>query len=508
MTPSTLVIELLTNAKLIPVIEEARRAYRSSDRYSASKLAECVTEVLGRFPGHQVTHAATRIDSVGGELPLTLLSLLAREHLCWVRGELRLRHEAYLRWRATRSARISVDLLWTTALAVECLDDEWSPFTTLGGSAACCSLRKRDALTLDEHNREAQLHGPIIPSLSLLMLDSLRQQGLPELHRHQNLARLPEMMWCDLLFDRDQQTETLKGLDEEDKRLLMLARGLHRQLRQALKADEGRHAPPHGAEDDRAGDEATAPSRATPRDAEDWLTLRDCRRDAFHETAPLVYNSSYEGGHHPSLLWQERDLLTRAIQALTAERLPAPGFVESFHIYLLCRAQLHQRLVQPPEGVKGLDRFKDKYVDGLHKLNTEDRSRALVQAWRTGAVRWIELRFSPYSPHNTAHELRATIAKLQASVALLESTDEVSLATLREPDSTHQRPGVRIILHFIRNPDEFAPGAGSAHVTKGWSRHHAQRTVIRTQAEEVWEMLGELGARRAHRRPSTWRAMS
>jgi hypothetical protein len=232
MTPATLALELLTRPALIRALESSRDREPDFKRCEVTDLAEEVTLSLSRAPAHQVRHAATRIKLIGNALPLTLLSLLAREHLGWTRGELRLRHTTYLRWRSAVSARISVDLLWATAMAVECLEEEWTPTLQADNQHSASRLHARDILTHHPPSFKVQLESPLIPSVSLLMLDPLRQQGLPEPHRHQSLARLPDMMWCDLLFGDEDELKVLK--DENMRAYLALARRLRRAMKDAL----------------------------------------------------------------------------------------------------------------------------------------------------------------------------------------------------------------------------------------------------------------------------------
>ncbi|MCK6518169.1 hypothetical protein L6R46_24310 [Myxococcota bacterium] len=471
MTPATLALELLTQPTLIDALESSRDREHNFKPADHSHLAELVTLSLSHAPAHQVRHAASRIKLMGGDaLPLTLLSLLAREHLGWTRGELRLRHTSYLRWRSKVSARISVDLLWATAMAVECLQEEWTPTLQADKQHSACRLRARDEIFRHRPSFEAQLESALIPSVSLLMLDPLRQQGLPEPHRHQSLARLPDMMWCDLLFGDDGELQALK--DEQMRSYLALAR----RLRQAM-LDALRHAESHQGQ--------------STEEPPGWPRLLDSRGLHLGDGPPsLAFGADLEPENASQRrVADERRFIIRALCALANETVLRRGFSESFHVYLICRAQLHQHLVQPPEDMIGLDRFKERYVDRPHRLNDPDRSRSLTQARRTGGVSWLELRTSPSSPTWLVNELARQLSEIRGEKGFLGQHNLLSARELKEPDSEHKTPGVRVILHFLRERDGDAPRGGQPDLTRTWVRHIRLREKVRQQAEGCWEAL-------------------
>ncbi|MBK9370785.1 MAG: hypothetical protein IPN01_31575, partial [Deltaproteobacteria bacterium] len=471
MTPATLALELLTRPALIRALESSRDREPDFKRCEVTDLAEEVTLSLSRAPAHQVRHAATRIKLIGNALPLTLLSLLAREHLGWTRGELRLRHTTYLRWRSEVSARLSVDLLWATAMAIECLEEEWTPTLQADNQHSASRLHARDILTHHPPSFKAQLESPLIPSVSLLMLDPLRQQGLPEPHRHQSLARLPDMMWCDLLFGNEGELTMLK--DKNMRSALALARRLRRAMKDAL---------------------ALAASHSGQRAEErpHWPTQRDSRAldlDDGPPSLPFGADLSPEEAAKGRVA-DERRFLIDALHALANDKALPRGLSESFHVYLICRAQLHQHLVQPPEAMIGLDRFVDRYVKGPHRLSDPDRSRSLTQARRTGGVSWLELRATPSNPTWFVKEVARQLSEMRRPANFLGEPTLLSCPELKEPDAERKTPGVRVILHFLREKDEDTPKDYEPPITRTWVRHIRLREKVRQQAEGCWEALG------------------
>lgn len=429
MTPADLALHLLSHPTVYEKLCTQDLHFSATPLKAADLIKSPLDRVFGHIPRHQLRAAAKLIDTP--EEPLrpgppffSSLQILARHYLNWTRGRLRFRPEHYLKWREEADSYLSIDLLWITALTLECLEDESG------------EIRR-----IDPQRFKNLLLEPILPLVGLPALDHLIEEGLPELHRHASLSTLPERRWIELLQGDLQDLKQIHDLDNLRSKLEH-ARTLRHELVCFLK-DKPR--PTHPSSDFNL-------LHSYPRD------LLAQERGLLHEL--LVYFS--KNPYHP--LWLSNSL----------------------HQYLLIRSEVHKRCRQHSTGEKGLDRFKEDYVDPQWIKNPDANIIDLKQAFTSGGVHWIELRYGTSNPEETLHMIAQALTRSRQSEHMVfETSPPLSTKHLSQPDGQQQVPGVRVIFHFLKRnlPDP------KTESRLNWVRYRELRTQVRTHAEKLWNAL-------------------
>jgi hypothetical protein len=383
-------------------------------------------------------------------------------------------------------AECNPDVLQCYLWAIEYREPECS-----GGLEGRTLLRR-----LPDEVLRALMHGPMLPEVDDPTLQRLAREGYAEIHRHLNGSTLPGLLWSYLIAPpyrlyAGELAGRLDGLESGDCiALLRTARDLRNALVRRL-LNRNWHA--HEAEEER---------RAWSRDV---LT----RLAAMYERLPLGITAVPGNGYgasdifgHPSPtrcrdpaaalplgedepLIAERAFLHEAFRHLHLEREDSV-YVAALHAYLLIHHLLWRALSQSRIRAKGFERFARCHGIFLREpewdkrlLLREDRYlHRLIQAQRTGGVRWMELRMAP------SGRLRREVALLDRALKKLRTEEsrprhdadpwnaslEQALASYsggpqsrrpqESPRDVEGRRGwslgpqsVGLIFHFIKRPD-------------------------------------------------------
>ena len=427
----------------------------------------------------------------GAPLVVTALCVLARELLVFHRGELMLRPAAHLRWREQWSASTLIEPLRAAATALHCLEgdprDRWWP-----------------RLEPPPRAQALVFGAPLMPPVADEDILYLRARGLHELHRHDSLSRLPATGWLVLLHEEGPELVGKFAGAPALAPLLRQARALCRAL------DELLHLRGPDDPEDPAQSDAIAAA---------WSALRTPFGGArAPEEAPLPDPLGAEGddlrARHDRRLARDRARLQGALRALMS---PAPGLPPRaltvlgpvLHALLICRHHLEAATVHPPQGARGLDRFKRRYVDHPH-LKAIPGSHALRwrQAAREGGVASLEVKTGPGGGLAAQAEawLQAVEAELAAGAEasdhglhLWSSAGLLARLTVDGPppadrsrplvegDRARERPALRLVVHFLRVADpEPSPEAVAPP-----PRYAGLRAKVRDQALELREVLDD-----------------
>jgi adenosine deaminase len=439
-------------------------------------------------------------------LVVTALCLLARELLVFHRGELMFRPEGHLRWREVWSASTLIEPIRAAATALSCLQgdpvDRWWP---------------RPAR--DHRSRQLIDAAPVLPPVADPQVLQMRDQGLVELHRHDSLSRLPTSMWLALLHAEAPPLEEATQ-DRLDLNLLVRqARALTRAIDRLLdQLQFGEPCPP--SIDSPSLVQSTETGSAVTAA---WTALEGPRA-GFRPPEETPLGDPWLSDIPPSArvdarLALDRERMEATLRILMAPDHPGPAACRdalglAFHAWLICRHHLETAVVMPPDGARGLDRFKRRYVDHpwMRQALSSPSSR-WRQAWRVGGVQEMEVKTGPGG--GLASKARAWLDALAESESAIPPDDptadnegweswrargliaRLSMRTqagahssgLARPDSTRQRPGVRLVLHFLRQPEPTPPPRGVLGPTI--ARHGALRDIVMAQAAEFRTVLDD-----------------
>lgn len=394
---------------------------------------------LGRWPMHQEVGARPHPRPGAESVPLVLEALVAlsRRYLCWRAGSIELQPQHFMEWREEVGHRLDPDIIAMTAAALDVWADGARP-----------APRAVDARVLHQITE-----APLIPSVALPEVEALKADGLTEIHRHLSLACLPALVWSNALSVRD--VELLDAVPHPYltwSQLLRQACALRTVLLAQIESVSGR-----GPEVDSARvllalrtphpvldrpDEAAVPDSLPTSRASGRLRLRD---DGARRLE----------GARDGRVSRERALLVHGIRAAAAPHAPA-SLSRVLHAYLLLRQLTVASIIQPFSGRKGLDRFKDWYVDsGWHGLDDANATqRGVQQAWRTGGVRWLEAKVS--SKTATANHLLRLAPLARPPRSLLHRVrfpSSFDPAPLLDASPEAEHPAIRLTFHFLRERD-------------------------------------------------------
>lgn len=417
------------------------------------------------FPLHQVRGAREQFEDsalrIAGRAPLVVaaLAMLAREYLCEGRGQLRFRPAQHLEWRERWAGQTLLEPVRAAATYLTCLASDTGPLTAR-------TLSPQDLITA----RDAHF----LPSVADPDIDWLRHEGLAEVHRHDSLSKLTGRAYLHWLQNDPTKWPPGTASDELDwARSLRRLRALWRTLRTLV-----------GPKCDASSDE----------DA--WLALQRPGRPRNAERPIGMYPQL---GQAVSPLWVDRGVLRDALCALAVS---APPFYLGvvFHAYILARHAIEMGLVHPPQGHRGLDRFKESFVDNpLQSQVTTDPAMRWRQAWNEGAVHWLEAKVGPGV--RLSRQVDAWLGALSRELAISDSMRrgfpgrppraQALIATFGRPDEAVSRPAVRLVLHFIRKPDDVARAGrplGPGFQVPRWAR---LREEVDRAADDLLRVLAD-----------------
>lgn len=276
---------------------------------------------------------------------------------------------------------------------------------------------------LPEEALRVLLHGPLLPAIDDLTVQGLLQKGLTEIHRHFNGAILPSLLWSYLIHAPQRLSPkslagNLDGLSSyeciallrtaADLRAALIWR-LHKRYVTQTWNKEGQQ--PNITPDTPQEEEKSVQARwndevlerlkysyeVLPVRFQDFVTFKMSGLPDYRDSAALLPLGEDEP------LIGERVFLYHAFR-LFHESTDDVVLAAALHAYLLIQNLIWRALIQPRLTSKGFDRF-DRYHSLFLRRPEKDRqfSRAretyfhrLIQAQRTGGVRWIELRTTPF----------------------------------------------------------------------------------------------------------------
>ncbi len=289
------------------------------------------------------------------------------------------------------------------------------------------------------------LHGPLLPDTGDPTVRQLCQEGLAEIHRHLNGTILPSLLWSYLINAPQRLSPKslaghLDGLSGHDCiALLRTARDLRTALLKRLLNQGHDHRFGHSnlQESQLANVDSDAKEGAgrnddhglngqdydqqdyDSRERRDWNRhvlerLRepyDCLPLRFRDyhTFQLSGLPDYRDPAALLPLGEDEPLIAERvflfhIFKLFHQEVEDTILAAALHAYLLIQNLIWRALIQSRDTAKGFDRF-DRYHGLFLRQPEKDRhfSRAreiyfhrLIQAQRTGGVRWIELRTTPF----------------------------------------------------------------------------------------------------------------
>jgi hypothetical protein len=510
LTPLHLAHALLSTPELIPLLDEdaansiAART-KAKGKGLNDRLLDAVEAAWDKRWGDEARHQVRgcrglfeeRAERCAPQRPLVFaaLGMLAAELFEFHRGELMLERAAHLNWRELWSATTLLEPARAMAMATTCLKAE-------GG-------RAWEPRHLPGAPMEAALDAPALPPVNDAALEALRREGLPELHRHESLTKLPWFVWWQLLHMNPTTAPLPEGeAPTHEPWHLLLARA-QRVWRAVDGLLEGR-----------AGAEAEAIVALRPLTSSDELNRWTLTPGAT--AAEAVSRPEAERGR-----CAERRLLVRALGHM-AERGAGSVLGHCVHALLIIRGLVETHLLHPPQGARGLDRFKEDYVEHRSQSGLSV-SPAVVwrQAWEAGAVRWLEVKLGPGSGNSGLWKksgawLRSVREEAEAAGCpdcgprpgdapagawepagqgegcsrptpeAPKTADERAADAMGKPCARCKRPAIRAVLHFLRKHDdkvEAEPATGGAPQGLGRPRWDRLRGEVANQARQLRDVL-------------------
>jgi len=337
--------------------------------------------------------------------------------------------------------------------------------------------------------RKRAKNQPLIPTPAGTYLRKLRQDGLPELHRHHNGSTYPLLMWPDILESASEiaehvrandmsvefqsRIEAITGASEED-----LSEQVYRVLNttRRLRADLLRYVELAG--EDRDGDFKFDNFDRTLRALCDRRVYLDLVQEPVRRTRPISEYVSQAAGkteHVENQTERERHLLIELVYRLAADwsrrssKNQAEGedsedFALAACSYLILQNRLLNALVQPADDAEGLARFVFQFFDHPFREETESQDELRFEQAKTcGAVDWLEIRQSPSGdpleklrdPWHSTERLREDASDQRHSLSLGQKlsweTKKEQVQACLQPDRDANSPGIATIFHFIRD---------------------------------------------------------
>ncbi len=241
----------------------------------------------------------------------------------------------------------------------------------------------------------------------------LRQEGLAEIHRHLNGTILPSLLWSYLINAPQRLSPKslaghLDGLSGHDCiALLRTAKDLHaaliwRLLKEYVTQDWNKKPGQkkqknQGLWNSQVLERLKYPYESLPVLFQDCVIFKTSGLPHYCDPAALLPLGEDEP------LIGERVFLYHAFR-LFHESTEDAVLAAALHAYLLIQNLIWRALSQPRHTAKGFDRF-DRYHGLFLRKPEKDRAfsmthkrylHRLIQAQRTGGVRWMELRTAPF----------------------------------------------------------------------------------------------------------------
>jgi hypothetical protein len=289
-----------------------------------------------------------------------------------------------------------------------------------------------------------------------LSLDLLSELGLVEIHRHMNISTLGPTLWMrwmsgELDSIKQDTPKTLGELEEKEGVLerLFYARRLRNLLRRTVACTR------YNAEN-------------IPELPEAFL-LDDLRN--------LILESDFigepdRGDPDPTNNDQPEDfkLIYRMLKYICDLNM-APNnhgssaiFEAAVHLYLFHRCWFMQKVQQPIEDSRGLNRMVRVYQDDPSRETVieDNTSTRIIQAYRTGRVFWLEGRWNVKKAMIRLNNLKETIWRrchdieetdlwsLLSKQREFESEIGVEAKEMLHPKREKSLPGIGCILHFVK----------------------------------------------------------
>lgn len=438
----------------------------------------------------QIEEIALSLESKG--------SSLGNRAAAYMLGSLRQLGDRFLEWRGDRVFLKDEKRLEFQALLGRIVPEQIAAASSIllgPGPKTDNSLPSRRSMSAERRRAQNQ---PLIPTPAGTYLRMLRNEGLPELHRHHNGTTYPLLMWPSILdsageiaeFVRSNdmsvefrsQIEALSGggnerLSEQVYRVLDATRRLRAELYTYIERAEN--------DNFRFNDEDHSTSgfdlhlQSTISAVQDRRQYLDLARRPAKRTAPITEYISRAKGETKQFEDQaekERELLVDLIYRLAVDhshdnfernrRAAADQFAVAAYGYLILQNQLLSALVHPADDAEGLARFVFQFFDHPFREVTDTRDELrFKQANKCGAVDWLELRQSPHGdpfeklrqPWRATKALRRDDSEHAAHPLEQFDDRDTRKEQAREalqPDREHSSPGVSTLFHFIRERDE------------------------------------------------------
>ncbi len=454
MHPSHIAHHLLRAPRQLTVYRARAAKHLQAGKNIDERLLDEVTKDpdfdRGLVALHQIEGARElflqRRERHGPERPLVVAALctLARSLLVFFRGELMFRPDGHLLWREQWSGRTLLEPIRAAATHLRCLEGDL-PFDW--GPRAPRSPWHTEA------------PAPLLPPVADPDILRLRAQGLTEVHRHANLMRLPTHIWLHALYADVADLEESPRIAYPTLRALRQGRALTRALDALL------HANPT---DQSACEQARQEARQALESDGTEVHYKATEPLPEPHGASAVSDEVTRNAHR---LAADRDRMERALRRLMDPNLCIAqdgdtellGYV--FHAWLICRHHVEMSGVQHPENTRGLDRFKKDYVDHpWSKTYPLGVASWWKQAFEEGGVHHLELKIGPgfanpakieplldairkHSTNTPPDDAAAHFARVMGAVPSAVAADAI------HADIAGQRPGLRIVIHFLRVDD-------------------------------------------------------
>ncbi len=324
---------------------------------------------------------------------------------------------------------------------------------------------------------------PLIPSPAWPELERLKREGLVEPHRHLSGSGLMPTFWLDILRDRPRELRRQAGKRPRRHSSSYHARDNKHELADLIEATRWlRRALQYRISHE------DWPSAFQPGDF--FRSLRQLpMRMGLHEASvmlprdPDLAPQTAPDGRDADLI-RERRFLCRLLRT-AIPRLDDYWLHCMAHAYIAWQAIIWRQLVQAREGETGFARFNDKHGDTLRYAGPNKIVRRMIQAQRTGHVRYCAWRITPNKLFTMARELDKRESDKRGNDEG-ESASAPSRSVPRpKPVSGHDpEPAAsqRLIAHWVRLKD-FNQRETSRHKGLTWLRRFMQ-------SRHAWRLEG------------------
>lgn len=364
----------------------------------------------------------------------------------------------------------------------------------------------------DELRCEFYSNAPSLPEVDEWNLHALRHLGLAEIHRHLNGSALPSFLWNYLLSAPSKipagslagEVDSLN--DRQLRSLLYTASDLRSALVFRLLDSNSDIATHDAGECPRQGEESSSDWEVAVKvRLQDMYVAKIYRRERFKQLAvsglPHYRDAAARLPNaldHP--LSAERALLVGAFEYIHS-RPEETIFLAALHAYLVIQNLVWRALTKPREYAKGFDRFERYHGHFLREVEKIQgrggQSRyldRLLQAQRTGGVRWAELRVVPASltkggPLRDVQNLDRALNAPDLRGLFKNGADKHVVRRGAEVGAN-----VGLVFHFIKRKDDLAFKLEDASFRCFIAcRHSNLRRHVRRQAMAIFRLRSNRG---------------